>query len=122
MYNAISQWIDSLPLESVSEEVVAFCFILYDNYDNLNWSMDLVGASRFDLDDQDWPCDEAAVFGLGDERFCWEREAEWDVVLDEVAEALKLYLSKGKYAHVLNGKRGVAAGFDDGDLVILKSE
>ncbi len=61
MYNKISDWIDGVLSADIPDEVVAFCFNLYETDDD-SWGMGLVGTGRFDPDDQDWACDEITDF------------------------------------------------------------
>jgi len=119
MYAQIEQWIDCLELAGVPDDVKAFCFNLYDGCDGRSWSMELIGASWFDPENSDWPCDEVTDFASRKCEFHWEWEAEWNIVLEEALSALKAYLEKGKYANTLKDKDGVGAGFHDGDLHIL---
>ncbi len=119
MYDEMANWIDSLDLANIPDEVASFCFNLYDNCDNTHWSMDLIGAERYNPDDSNWACDEVCDFGSRHPEFKWMREAKWDTVLEEVVSALQTYLAQGKYADTLKSKKVVAAGFDDGDLEIL---
>ena len=122
MYEEVSKWIDNLPLQSIPEEVTAFCFNLYDGCDNLHWSMELIGACRFDVDDEDWACDEITDFESRTQEFKWTKEASWDVVFAEMLSTLKEYLEKGQYADALKSKHGVGAGFTEGNIEILYSK
>ena len=122
MYDEISEWLDGV-LEDVSEtsipsEVVAFGFNLYDEGDD-NWSMELIGASEFDIDDDDWLCNEVTDFNTRDEPFQWCKKAQKEEILNDVTSSLERYLKSGKYADVLKSKSGMGAGFIDGDIVIL---
>ena len=118
MYNKIEEWIDSLPLQTLPENVAAFNFNLYDDGDNW-WSVELVACDRFDVLDQDWACDEIADFGTRDNPFSWEEEADWSQIQENVNTALKQYLEEGKFADVLKGYDAVGAGFIDGNIYIL---
>ena len=119
MYQEMANWIDSLDLDRIPDEVAGFCFNLYDGCDHLHWSMDLIGADRYDPEDSDWACDEVCDFGSRAPEFRWIREAGWEIVLEEVVAALRMYLSQGKYADALKSRTAAAVGFDDGDLEIL---
>lgn len=119
MYKQVEAWIDSLNLDHIPKEVVAFCFNLYDGWDNTNWSMELIGADGFDLEDTDWACGEVTDFGSRDMEFKWVFEGEWDAALTQMVAALKRYLDNGKFAALLKEKNAVAVGFVDGDLEIL---
>ena len=118
MYNKISKWIDAVFVADIPAEVVAFCFNLYEESDNV-WSMELVGAGRFDPDDQDWACEEITDFDTRKNMFNWQADCEWNEALETMVAMLKQYLQKGKCADVLKSKSGVGAGFVDGDIEIL---
>ncbi len=114
----ISDWIDSILNTDIPDDVKAFCFNLYEE-GNGSWSMELVGAGRFDPEDQDWPCDEVTDFGSRNNLYRWEKECGWKEALAYVVDALKKYLENGKYARKLKSGCGVGVGFVDGDLEIL---
>ena len=116
MYQELANWMDNLGLENAPEEAVAFCFNMYDCCDDEHWSMDLIGAERYDPEDSDWACEEVCYF---EERFRWTKKAKWDTVLEEMVSLLRKYLDEGKYACVFKSKTAVAVGFDDGDLEVL---
>ena len=118
MYNKVSEWIDGVLSAAVPDEVAAFCFNLYENDDEC-WSMALIGAGRFDPDDQDWACDEVTDFNSRETLFTWHAECEWDEALRMMTDVLKKYLNEGKYAELLKSKNGVGVGFVDGDIEIL---
>ena len=118
LYTKVAKWLDNVLSQKISEEVVAFCFNLYDDGNN-NWSMELVGTERFDVEDEEWCCEEITDFGTREGLLAWNKETEWDKVLDEIKTVLNEYIENGKYAEVLKSKAGVGVGFVDGDVEIL---
>ena len=117
----VADWIDNILKDKViSANIVAFCFNLYEDIDG-SWGMELVGAERFDLEDEYLPCDEVTDFGSRENFYNWKMECEWDEALNYMVSQLKQYLSNGKYAELLKSKTGVGVGFVDGDLEILYS-
>jgi hypothetical protein len=118
MNKSISDWIDNILDTEVPDNIAAFCFNLYEEGDE-EWSMELVGSDRFDLEDEDWPCDEVTDFGSRDQLYAWEMDCEWDAVLAYMVDELKQYLEAGKHAALLKSRAGVGVGFVDGDIVIL---
>lgn len=62
MYDKISEWIDNVLKNNIPDNIVAFCFNLYDD-GNRTWSMELVGTEQFDLENEDWACCEVTDFG-----------------------------------------------------------
>ena len=125
MFDEISEWLDDV-LEDVAKtgiptEVIAFGFNLYDEGDD-NWSIELIGASEFDIDDDDWLCNEVTDFNTRDNPFQWGKKAKSEEILNDVTCFLKEYLKSGKYADVLKAKSGMGVGFVDGDIEILYSK
>ncbi len=125
MFDEISEWLDDV-LEDVSEtgiptEVISFGFNLYDDGDD-NWSMELIGTSEFDADDEDWLCHEVTDFDTREDPFQWCQKATWEEILNDITRFLKRYLKSGKYADILKAKSGVGVGFVDGDVKILHSK
>ncbi len=118
MFDKISEWLDGVLETDIPDKVTAFCFNLYDDGDH-HWSMELVGTSEFDSNDEDWPCGEVTDFGTRDAPFQWSQTAEWDEILHDITCVLTKYLKDGKYAHILKAKSGIGVGFVDGDLEIL---
>lgn len=118
MYQKIAEWLDSILNQEIPESVVAFCFNLYEDGDN-QWSMELVGTESFDEEAEDWACDEITDFGSREHNMEWNSSSEWDEVLAEIVTEVKRYLENGKYADVLKAKKGVGAGFVDGDIEII---
>lgn len=121
MYSRMSDWLDNVLDQNIPEDVAAFGFNLYEDEEG-QWSLELVGTSRFDAEDGDWCCDEITDLGTREEPFTWEQKASWDEILAEAVSHLKGYLKSGKYADVLKGRKGVGVGFADGDLEILYAE
>ena len=120
MYHKIEAWLNSVLEQKIPSKVKAFCFNLYED-ENESWSIELVGTKTFDLDDEDWACDEITDFWTRYKPFSWKEEADWKEVLSDVSSVLKQYLENGLYADVLKSRAGVAVGFVDGNLEILYS-
>lgn len=125
MFDEESEWLDDV-LENMSEtgiptEVIAFGFNLYDE-GNGNWSMELIGASEFDTDNEDWLCNEVTDFNTRDNPFQWYKKAKWEEILDDITDFLKRYLRNEIYADILKAKSGIGVGFVDGNIRILYSK
>lgn len=116
MIKDFDKWIDKVLEKDFPPETVAVAFNLYEDTDNY-WSVELVGTSIFDANDEDWVCDE--VFAARDNAFQWQQDTSWQEVLEEVTDILKKYLEEGKHADKLKMYQGVGAGFVDGDVWIL---
>ena len=120
MYHKVEAWLNDILGQKIPSAVRAFCFNLYEDW-NESWSIELVGTENFDVDDEDWACDEITDFGTREKPLSWKEEADWNEVLSEVSSALKQYLENGSCADILKSRAGVAVGFVDGNLEILYS-
>lgn len=118
MYDELATWIDKALAQGLPEDIVAACFNIYEDADN-SWSLELVGCSSFDPDDDDWACDEVSDFGTRDNPFTWNSKGDWETVLADLKKKLTRYLETGRSADKLKKLDGVAVGFVDGDLIIL---
>lgn len=88
MFDKVSKWLDDVLETDIPKEVVAFGFNLYDD-GNYNWSMELIGTSEFDVDDEDWLCNEVTDFNIRENPFRWTKESEWEEIFDDVLCVLK---------------------------------
>ena len=116
MYNEFEAWLDAALEADLPDDIAAFNFNLYEVGDNL-WSIELIGASRFDADDPDWACEE--VFTNREEPLCWSAETDWEEVLETMTQYVEKYLIEGQYAALLKEHEAVGIGFVDGDLNIV---
>lgn len=118
MYKRVEEWLDSILVQEIPDAVIALNFNLYEDGGN-NWSIELVGTESFDLEDEDWCCDEIFDFGTRETPLSWNEEKAWNEILDEMTQVIKKYLEQGAYSHVLKNYQGVGIGFVDGDIEIL---
>ena len=118
MYTKVENWLNNILAQEIPTEVAAFNFNLYED-EGSNWSMELVGTSSFDEEDEEWACDEVTDFETRENPLTWQKDAEWEEVLEEIAFVLKQYLNTGMYAEVLKAGKGIGVGFVDGDIEIL---
>lgn len=116
MIKDFEKWIDMVLEKDFPEEMVGVVFNLYEERDN-KWSVELVGTSIFDADDEDWRCEE--VYDTRENPFEWQQDTTWQDVLENVIDIFKKYLEEGKYADKLKEYQGVGTGFADGDAWIL---
>ena len=68
MKKDVANWIDSILNTDIPDNIVAFCFNLYEE-DEGNYSMELVGTDWFDLEDEDWACNEITDFDSRENRY-----------------------------------------------------
>lgn len=111
-------WVDRAMQQRIPENVVAFCFNLYEAGDA--FGVELVGASRFDPINGDWACDE--TFEYRRDEFTMPVDmfgGSWEACLENVGGILRAYLHDGAFAARLRSAQGVAVGFVDGDIQVL---
>lgn len=118
MYEQFEKWVDKYLQKGFPEDVIAAIFNIYEDSDDY-WSIEIVGTGSFEEDDEDWACDEVTDLGSREELFSLEAAENWKVILDKVAEMIKEYLIKGKYANSLKKLTAVGTGFVDGNIEIL---
>ncbi|MBR5948731.1 MAG: hypothetical protein IKZ82_08835 [Clostridia bacterium] len=60
VYQEFEEWLNSLLSQPLPINIAAFCFNLYENTDEqeAGFSVQLIGAERFDVEDANWACDE----------------------------------------------------------------
>ena len=121
MNRKLEKWINRLLKKNIPDNVIAFCFNLYEESDG-SWEMELVGTDYFDLEDEDWGCYEVHDFGSREKSFNWKMECDWEEALAYIVNELNQYLANGKYANLLKASKGVGVGFVDGSLEILHSK
>ena len=100
MYKAFEKWLNGVLEENMPIPGVALNFNLYEEAD-FCWSIQLIGASCFDEEEEDWCCEE--TFCSGENRFSWKQHAEWEEILD--VSMIRQYISNGKYAEALKKRR-----------------
>ena len=115
-YSELETWLNEVMRMTITDDVVAFCFNLYEDV-NKSWTLELIGASSFDPTDSDWACDE--VFTTRDKPLTWNDNKECQDVQIVTVKMIKDYLEKGKYGKALKERQGLAVGFVDGDLTLL---
>ena len=114
--NMFEIWLNDILKEKLSDNIVAINFNLYED-ENDKWSIELVGSSSFDENNDDWACDE--VFTTRDNPYVVEMKSNWKNAQKIFIDKINDYLDKGKYAAKLKQSEAVAIGFVDGDLNII---
>ena len=114
-----TKWLDQSIPANLPSDVRGFAFNLTEVVSG-EFEVELIGAERFDADDEDWACEEI-----------WEptqRSIEipsgavgdgWEEVLERMAGMVMDYLSSGSRSATLKSADGVGIGFVDGNLKIL---
>ena len=111
-------WLDSVLGKDIPSDVVALIFNIYEDADK-RWSIEVVGTSSLDENDDDWACDEITDFGTRERPFSWQEDTTWENVLPRVERLIEGYIESGKYSEKLRNLGAIAYGFVDGDLEIV---
>lgn len=114
-----ASWVDRIMLEHrAGKRAVAYNFNLYEHEDE--FAIQLIGATKFDVTDEDWPCYEA--FSSGEDLFILPFAVvgrKYESGQRKAKSLIEGYLERGKEAKRLKRSRGVALGFVGGDLEIV---
>lgn len=116
--NRFAMWVDRAFSNEIRNDVVAINFNIYENNKN-QWSIEIVGTSSFNENDENWACDEITDFGTRNAPFSWNESSDWKKVLDKTAKMIKKYLKKGKYADKIKKVNGIGTGFVDGNIQLI---
>ena len=112
MKKQIEDWLLELSHnEVIPENIVALNFGIFESENG--YCVYLIGSESYDVDDDDWACDE--VFTTRDHPFVIECESDWELVETFFIGLVNEYLSSGK----LKEYQAIGIGFVDGDLHIL---
>jgi len=110
-------------LSDVRTDIEAFCFNLNypAGYDNVEFGIELIGASRFDKTDDDWGCDEIWEPKQRDIIIPVEFSTkDWEVCQAKMKALIQDFLnSANPYPDVLKRGKAVAIGFVDGHLDLI---
>jgi hypothetical protein len=121
--STFASWLAAALSSRIGDHVKALAFNLYEPafIPGVKFGIELIGASFFDEDDLDWPCEEA-----------WEPEirgidipesfsgSDWESCLPNMKTLVINHLEKDNaIAPTLKAVEGVGIGFVDGDLEIL---
>jgi len=105
-------WINDLLSGAMPDNIIAYCFNLYETELDTQFDVQLIGTECFDLDNDDWACN--AVYSSGENLFSFQAK-DWEDALDVFGKELARYLRSDNCFMVLK-KSHMAYGFVDGDL------
>lgn len=118
---AFEAWLSSVLCEPPPVGVAAYNFNLAECFD---WTIELIGASVYDKDDEDWAC-PPNVWTSCPPDFSIPRHIAptWELALAYVCERVDSYLTGGNHpqAEVLRAAQAVCVGFVDGELTVIWS-
>ncbi len=114
-YDSFAKWVDGVLQQEFPENTVAVNFNLYEEQNENEYSVQIIGAENFD--EEDWACYE--TFTTGENLYVWVEDGGWEKALRTAVSNLQRYLDSGKYSSVLKKYDGVGIGFVDGDIEII---
>lgn len=111
----LRELLEGLEREQIPKRVIAWHFDLYEPY-----ALQLAGSSSYDADDDDWACEDEDEFYPQNSRLQLEflSELSWRQVLKMLVQALRELREQMPDAKIFKCKH-VAAGFVDGDLILI---
>lgn len=111
----LRELIEGLEREQIPKRVIAWHFDLYEPY-----ALQLAGSSSYDADDDDWACEDEDEFYPQSSRLQLEflNELSWRQVLKTLVQALRELREQMPDAKIFKYEH-VAAGFVDGDLILI---
>jgi hypothetical protein len=120
LQTGFNKWLDGV-LKAFNLEAEAFCFNIYENAGQENYSVELTAFDKYDEDDEDWNAGGTESYASRDDdnEYYFHLDGEWEECLENVRMFIEDYLVIGKYAAKLKKAAVVAYGFVDGDCDIL---
>lgn len=111
----LRELLEGLEREQIPKRVIAWHFDLYEPY-----ALQLAGSSSYDADDDDWACEDEDEFYPQSSRLQLDflSELSWRQVLKMLVQALRELREQMPDAKIFKCKH-VAAGFVDGDLILI---
>lgn len=112
-------WITAVLPPTPPSGVVAYNFNLAESHD---WIVEVIGASSYDKDDDDWACPPAAWSSSPSEFFLPRHLApSWELALAYVSERVASYIGNAEHARssLLRNAEAVCVGFVDGNLNLV---
>lgn len=116
-------WLRQAFASEVPGEVRAFSFNLFEPafVTGVKFGVELVGASRFDPNDPDWPCDEVwqPIQRQLNIPISFSGET-WEQCLEAIKSLVENTLASHNHvADSLKSRLGVGVGFIDGDMHVV---
>ena len=111
----LRELLEGLECEQIPKRVIAWHFDLYEPY-----ALQLVGSSSYDADDDGWACEDEDEFYPQSSRLQLDflSELSWRQVLKMLVQALRELREQMPSAKIFECKH-IAAGFVDGDLILI---
>ena len=121
-YDHILPWVKGiLSKENPSGQVIAYNFGLTEKLKC--YSIYLIGSKSYDENNDDWACNESFVPREREINLLYSKKTKWSEVLDETVKNIQRLLKEDFIKDsFLESAKAITVGFDDGDLIKIKSE
>ena len=116
-YKIFTAWLNKLLENPLPENTKGINFNLYEEEQQNTFGLQFVATASFDLNDEDWACNE--IFSFNENMYYFTNENGWEQTLKEVQKNITEYLEKEDYSSILKKYEGIGLGFVDGDLIIV---
>ncbi|VTR49165.1 hypothetical protein [Sphingobacterium thalpophilum] len=123
IYQRFHEWLNNInKTEKIDNSIVAFNFGLFESEEG--FTMYLNGSKIFDKEDDDWAANmdfepKQKYFSFGTE---FLKDKDWKDILKYSENLVQTYIASEDFkTSIFVQAKGVAVGFDDGDLTIIKS-
>lgn len=127
IYNAFSEWLDSLLENDMPDNTKAYNFNIYDELDEdgndaRTYGIQLIASDEFDENDGgEWACSE--IYSSQEDIFYIDHSDEDNIDsesgLEFICDLIREYLDNGEYSDKFLKVQAVGAGFVDGDIKII---
>ena len=107
-------WVNK-QLNSVANDIIAYCFNLYETEHPQLFDVQLIGSKEFTPNNDDWACH--ACFSSGEYVYSFYAH-DWEDAMQVFKKQLQEYMLSKKCNSLLKTAK-VAFGFVDGDLEYL---
>lgn len=118
------EWLETInKIEKIDKSIIAFNFGLFESEEG--FTMYLNGSQTFDEDDEDWATNmdfepKQKYFSFGSE---FLKDKNWQDILNYSEHLVQTYIASEEFkTSVFAQAKGIAVGFDDGELTIIKSQ
>lgn len=111
------EWLDGELENELPDKSCGVYFSLTEGNED-GFDITMCFTESFDKEDEEWACNVTEEFGTF--TVSTNGECRWEDILVWSCKYLKKYLQKGKQRDILKSFAGTGAGFDEGDVEIIK--
>ncbi len=117
------EWLNQIiKIEKPSRKIKGYYFGLFETGEK-EFMMYLSGSKEFDVNDDDWACNNDFEPKEKYLSLFQYNGFEWEDVLNNVIDMLQSFINTDLYYNSFFAKaEGIATGFDEGDLIIIKKK